>query len=155
VSATSVQSRRSKRVRLPWIGAAAIAILLVVAIMMMIGRRDGRPGSTAQQNAEAQPFVDRAMRAKERGDVNTARRELTAALEISPSHSAALREMGTLMYGVGNFDLARNFLVRAVRADPNDSGSQQALGCALVKLGRADEGRRFLDRSGSDPRSCR
>ena len=158
VSATSVQSRRSKRVRLPWIGAAAIAILLVLATMIMIGRFGGGrggSGSTAQQNAEAQPFVDRAIRAKERGDVPTARRELTSALELSPDHPTALREMGTLMYGVGNFDLARNFLVRAVRADPNDRGSQQALGCALVKLNRTEEGRRFLDRTGGDPRSCR
>jgi hypothetical protein len=156
--ATSVSSRRSKRVRLPWIVSVAFVLLLLVALtiaMSRVGQGRRARAAAVRENATAQPFVDRAIRAKQNGDVATARRELTAALQLAPAHPSALREMGTLMYGVGNYDLARNFLVRSVRADPEDPAAQAALGCSLVRLGRADEGRRFLTRAGGDPRSCR
>jgi Flp pilus assembly protein TadD len=63
--------------------------------------------------------------------------------------------MGTLMYGVGNFDLARSFLVHAVRADPSDAVAQQALGCALVRLRREGEASRFFERAGGSAAGCR
>ena len=105
--------------------------------------------------ATAQPFVDRAMAAKARGDASTARRELSSALEIAPRHPVALREMGTLMYGVGNYDLARSFLLNAVRADPTDHAAMQGLACSLVRLRRPDDAQRFFDRAGGRAEDCR
>ena len=146
--------RLGKRRLLPWLTIAAVAIvLLVVAAMMLQRSRGGTPGDRAM--ATAQPFVDRALAAKARGDATTARRELSSALEIAPRHPVALREMGTLMYGVGNYDLARSFLLNAVRADPNDHAAMQALACSLVRLRRPEDAQRFFERAGGRAQDCR
>jgi tetratricopeptide (TPR) repeat protein len=150
-----VSHRGGRRLR-PWVVMASIVLVLLIATALML-RRSGATGERANRRAiaTAQPFVDRAVAAKARGDIVTARRELTSALEIAPRHAGALREMGTLMYGVGNYDLARNFLINAVRADPTDIASQQALGCALVRLRRTEEAQRFFARAGGTAAGCR
>ena len=142
----------------PWLVMAGIAIALFIGAALVI--RQGRGGrvqsvATARANAAAQPFVDRGIAAKARGDVPTAQRELSQALRLAPSHAVGLREMGTLMYGVGNYDLARSFLVHSVRADPTDPSAQQALGCALVRLRREGEAARFFERAGGRAADCR
>jgi Flp pilus assembly protein TadD len=136
---------------------AAIALTLLVAAILVLRRSGNATRERAEQRAlaTAQPFVDRAMAAKLRGDAATARRELTSALEIAPRHPVALREMGTLMYAVGNYDLARNFLLNSVRADPRDLAAQQALACSLVRLRRMEDAQRFFDRAGGSPSACR
>jgi predicted Ser/Thr protein kinase len=145
---------RAPRRLVPWLVMAAIAIALAVGAVLLLQRR-GADGQASAAMASAQPFVDRAMAAKARGDVTTARRELVAALEIAPRHPDALREMGTLMYGLGNFDLARSFLLNAVRADPSDRGAMQGLACSLVRLRRADDAQRFFERAGGRAEDCR
>ena len=143
-----------RRRLMPWLAIAAVAVLLLVVAAMMLQRsRSGTPADRAM--ATAQPFVDRALAAKARGDATTARRELSSALEVAPRHPVALREMGTLMYGVGNYDLARSFLLNAVRADPNDRAAMQGLACSLVRLRRPDDAQRFFDRAGGRAQECR
>lgn len=150
-------SRRGGRLVRPWLVVAGIALVFLIAAALMLRRSSGtnRERVNRRAIASAQPFVDRAIAAKGRGDAATARRELTSALEIAPRHPTALREMGTLMYGVGNYDLARNFLLNAVRANPADLASQQALGCALVRLRRIDDAQRFFARAGGRAADCR
>ncbi len=139
---------------LPWLAIAGVAIvLLIIAATMLRRAGSGRQGDRAM--ATAQPYVDRAMAAKARGDAGTARRELSSALEIAPRHPVALREMGTLMYGVGNYDLARSFLLNAVRADPTDQVAMQGLACSLVRLRRTDDAQRFFERAGGRAQDCR
>jgi Flp pilus assembly protein TadD len=133
--------------------AGIATVLLIIAAIML-----GRTSQAREENralATAQPFVDRALAAKARGDVSAARRELSSALEIAPRHPVALREMGTLMYGVGNFDLARSFLLNAVRADPGDRVAMQGLACSLVRLRRPDDAQRFFERAGGRAADCR
>ena len=149
---------RQHRRLLPWLIMAAIAITLFFVATLLIRQGSGRPaptGATARANAAAQPFVDRGIAAKARGDMPAAQRELSQALRLAPTHAVGLREMGTLMYGVGNYDLARSFLVHSVRADPTDAAAQQALGCALVRLRREGEAARFFERAGGSARDCR
>ena len=149
---------RHRRRLLPWLVMAVIALALFIgaAIVVRQSRSGGvRNVATARALAAAQPHVDRGIAAKARGDVPTAQRELSTALRLAPTHAIGLREMGTLMYGVGNYDLARNFLVYSVRSDPGDPAAQQALGCALVRLRRVDEARRFFDRAGGKAEDCR
>jgi serine/threonine-protein kinase len=140
----------------PWLAIAAVALVLLV-IAGAVLRRSGGAGTVRENRAmaTAQPFVDRALAAKARGDVDAARRELTSALDIAPRHPIALREMGTLMYGVGNYDLARRFLLNAVRADPADRIAMQALGCSLVRLRRSEDAQRFFARTGGRAEECR
>ncbi len=133
---------------------AAVAVTLFVIAALVIWRT-GPTGRANRAMATAQPFVDRAMAAKARGDVATARRELSSALTIAPRHPDALREMGTLMYGVGNYDLARSFLLNAVRADPGDRAAMQGLACSLVRLRRPDDAQRFFVRAGGRAEDCR
>ena len=148
---------RHRRRLFPWLVMAAIAITLFIGAALVI--RQGRTRrvqniATARAIAAAQPYVDRGIAAKARGDVPTAQRELSQALRLAPTHTVGLREMGTLMYSVGNYDLARSFLVHAVRADPTDPASQQALGCALVRLRREGEASRFFERAGGSAAEC-
>ena len=153
-----VTSTRHRRRLFPWLIMAAIALALFIGAALVIRQeRTGRVQAlaSARANAAAQPHVDRALAAKARGDVPTAQRELSQALRLAPTHAVGLREMGTLMYGVGNYDLARSFLVHAVRADPTDAAAQQALGCALVRLRREGEANRFFERAGGSAEACR
>jgi serine/threonine protein kinase len=145
---------RPRRRLLRWLAMAGVAIVLIIVAAVVL-RQSGVTRRSARAMASAQPFVDRAMAAKARGDAATARRELSSALEIAPRHPVALREMGTLMYGVGNYDLARSFLLNAVRADPNDRAAMQGLACALVRLRRPDDAQRFFDRAGGKAEDCR
>jgi len=154
----SDSTAHSRRRLLPWLIMAGIAIALFIGAALVVrqsqGRRVGNAAS-ARATATAQPHVDRAIAARARGDVPTAQRELSSALRIAPTHAVGLREMGTLMYSVGNYDLARNFLVHSVRSNPTDPAAQQALGCALVRLRRPGEARRFFDRAGGSAADCR
>jgi len=154
---TPTATPRSRRRLLPWLIMAATAIVLLlgaaVAIRQAQGRRAGG-AARARATATARPHIDRAIAARARGDVPTAQRELSSALRIAPTHAVALREMGTLMYGVGNYDLARSFLVHSVRSDPTNAAAQQALGCSLVRLRREVQARRFFDRAGGSAADC-
>jgi tetratricopeptide (TPR) repeat protein len=143
-----------RRRLMTWLAMAGIAVALFVVAAMVL-RQNGAGGQSRRALEAAQPFVDRAMAAKARGDAAAARRELSSALEIAPRHPVALREMGTLMYGVGNFDLARSFLLNAVRADPNDRAAMQGLACSLVRLRRPEDAQRFFDRAGGQAAECR
>ena len=151
--ASGAKGTRPRRL-LPWLAIAGLAIALFIVAAFVI-RRNGAGGRANRAMATAQPFVDRAMAAKARGDVNTARRELSSALQIAPRHPDALREMGTLMYGVGNYDLARSFLLNAVRANPGDRAAMQGLACSLVRLRRPDDAERFFARAGGRAEDCR
>ena len=145
---------RPRRRLLRWLTMAGVAIVLLIVAAVVV-RQSGVTRRSARAMATAQAFVDRAMAAKARGDAATARRELSSALEIAPRHPVALREMGTLMYGVGNYDLARSFLLNAVRADPNDRAAMQGLACSLVRLRRPDDAQRFFARAGGRAEDCR
>jgi tetratricopeptide (TPR) repeat protein len=137
-----------------WLAIAGVVLVLLIVAAVMV-RQGGATRRSERAMETAQPFVDRALAAKARGDAGTARRELSSALEIAPRHPVALREMGTLMYGVGNYDLARSFLLNAVRADPNDRAAMQGLACSLVRLRRPDDAQRFFDRAGGRAEDCR
>ena len=164
----------TRRRRFP-IGIVVLVALLLVAIPLGVWWwMSARPGSPRSISAAEQlyatgnrsqarlawaeiaraepelalPHVYLARIAREQGEIETAQRELTQALELEPTNSLALREMGGLMLATDNPELARRFYVRAVAANPGDRVALGYLGCALVRLARYDEGRRFLDRAG-------
>ena len=69
---------------------------------------------------------------------------------------AAMREMGSLMFVTGRFDVAERFYRRAVARDPTDRLAQGYLGCTLLRLGRQAEARDPLLRAGNGPwTACR
>ena len=95
------------------------------------------------------PHVYLSRMAREMGNYPVALQEAQKAVELGQDNVAALREMGSYLMTVGNYDLARRFYVRAVSADTTDRASQGWLGCSLVKMGRIDDGMRWINRAGS------
>lgn len=120
--------------------------------MMQTGRREAARGEFSRIVREhpelATPHVFLARMAREDGDVNTARRELEAAIRLEPKNAIALREMGLILFSTGDYELSRRFFVRAVEVNPDDKSSQGYLGCALARLNRLEEAQRFLGRAG-------
>ena len=119
------------------------------------GRREAARGEfskAARDNPEsARPHIFLARMAREERDFQTARRELDAAIRLEPNNHVAHREMGALLFTIGNYDLARSFYIRALRGDANDRSSMGYLGCSLARLGRAQEAATWIQRAGQGP----
>lgn len=96
----------------------------------------------------ATPHVYLARLARDEGNLPGALSELQTAIRLEPTNALALREMGSYLYTVGNYDLARKFYIRALQANPNDKESMGFLGCSMMKLGRPADAQRFLQRAG-------
>ncbi|HEX6058495.1 MAG TPA: hypothetical protein VFZ11_05705 [Gemmatimonadaceae bacterium] len=109
----------------------------------------------ARENPEAAaPHLYLGRIARDQGDLVTATREITRAIELEPTNGDALREMGSLQLVRGDNNLARNFYVRAIQAKPGDRPSMGYLSCALARLGRFQEAQSFLQRAGDGPWSA-
>jgi serine/threonine-protein kinase len=87
--------------------------------------------------------------ARENRDYATASRELEIAIQLDPRSAAAMREMGSLMYVTGRFDVAERFYRRALERAPGDRAAQGYLGCSLLRMGRAPEGAALVRAAGS------
>jgi tetratricopeptide (TPR) repeat protein len=94
------------------------------------------------------PHVYLSRMAREVGNMTVAGEEAQRAVELGPSNSVALRELGLYLLSAGNFDLSRKFLVRAVQANGSDKMAMGYLGCTLFKLGRPSEGSTWMTRAG-------
>jgi tetratricopeptide (TPR) repeat protein len=94
------------------------------------------------------PHVLLARVARQEGDLPSARAQLDTALRLDPKNSAALREMGLILFAGGQYDLARRFFVRAVTANPEDRAAQGYLGCAMMRLNRVQEGTNWISKAG-------
>jgi tetratricopeptide (TPR) repeat protein len=116
------------------------------------GRREAAVGvfqEAAQKYPEsAMPHVYLGRMAREAGDMQTAARELEAAVKLEPGNATAQREMGAYLLQTGNLELARRFYVRAVELDPDDRSAQGYLGCTLALMGQSEAAARFLNRAG-------
>lgn len=86
--------------------------------------------------------------AREQRNYVDAKRELEAAIQLDPGNPVAMREMGSLMYVTGRFDLAERFYRRALDRAPNDALARGYLGCSLLRLGRVGEGQRLRQQAG-------
>ena len=78
-----------------------------------------------------------------------AKRQLEMAIQLDPGNPIAMREMGSLMYVTGRFDLAERFYRRALDRAPNDALARGYLGCSLLRLGRVAEGQRLRQEAGA------
>jgi len=86
--------------------------------------------------------------AREQRQYDVATRELQAAIQLDPGSAVALREMASLMYVTGRFDLAERFYRRALERAPDDALARGYLGCSLLRLGRTAEGQRLRQQAG-------
>ena len=100
---------------------------------------------------DARPHIFLARIAREQRDFARARSELETAIRLDPDNAVALREMGSLLFSVGNFDLARSFYVRALSEDATDRTAMGYLGCSLARLGRFQEAGTWIQRAGQGP----
>ena len=103
---------------------------------------------------DARPHIFLARIAREQRDFARARSELETAIRLDAENAVALREMGSLMFSVGNYPLARNFYVRALEENPEDRNANGYLGCTLVRLGNAPLAMSFFQRAGQGPWSA-
>jgi Flp pilus assembly protein TadD len=119
------------------------------------GRREAARGEfskAARDNPEsARPHIFLARMAREERDFQTARRELDAAIRLEPNNPLAHREMGALLFTMGNYDLARSFYIRALRGDPEDRSAMGYLGCSLARLNQPQEAAKWIQRAGQGP----
>ena len=122
---------------------------------LQAGRREAARGEfskSARDNPEsAEPHIFLARMAREERDYQTARRELDAAIRLEPNNPVAHREMGALLFTMGNYDLARSFYIRALRVDGTDRTSMGYLGCSLARLNRPQEAAQWIQRAGQGP----
>jgi Flp pilus assembly protein TadD len=176
LAATIAPAHHASRRRSPWLAVAgAVALLAIVGAAawfalrpsayetaMENGRelfRSGSPNAAvgafnraAREDPQAAaPHIYLGRIAREQGDLATATRELTRAIELGPTNGDALREMGSLQLVRGDNNLARNFYVRAVQANADDRVAMGYLACALARLGRLQESNGFLQRAGDGP----
>lgn len=108
-------------------------------------------------------YLGRIARAE--GDFGAAGNELKAAIELEPSSTLALNELGAFFLARGtswanqgrkdlaqsDYNAARRNYVRALQIDPADSAARGYLACALTRLGRTNEAQTWLARAGSGP----
>ena len=175
-AARTRMGRRAKTIALSL--AAALVLLVVLAGLAVSGyygpRGATRRGIRLYENGRREaaqaiftrlandypqlpvPRVYLGRIARESRQYATAKRELEAAIQLDPSSAAAMREMGSLMFVTGRFDVAERFYRRALGRDPSDHLAQGYLGCSLLRLGRPAEAQVALTAAGSGPWSaCR
>ncbi len=118
-----------------------------------LGQRDAAAADFARAERENPndplPHVYLSRMAREVNNETVALQEAQLAVQADPHSAVALREMGSYLLTVGNYDLARRFYVRAIQADTTDRTAMGWLGCALSKMGRADEGQKWINRAGA------
>ncbi|HET7585397.1 MAG TPA: tetratricopeptide repeat protein [Gemmatimonadaceae bacterium] len=167
-----------------WVAVAAAAAVIIVSVLLFVflggtarsvrrGVNAYRAGdyagaqATFAQVAHDHPdntlaHVYLARLARERHDMETARRELELAARDGANDALVKREAGAYFLTLGQnflatgrpdlaqqqFDNARRYYVDAVRLDPEDLSAQGYLGCALIRLGRPAEGMQWIQRAG-------
>lgn len=151
------------------VGALAV-VIIALGLWALLGRggsatmrqavdeyRRGQRDQAAADFAKAErenpndplPHVYLSRMAREVGNLTVAQQEAQLAVQAGPHSGVALREMGSYLLTVGNYDLARRFYVRAIQADTTDRTAMGWLGCTLFKLGRPDEGQKWTNRAGA------
>ena len=167
----AAERRRWPKLSLPILIGAAVVALFAVGVYfafrggsatdslnagvdaMKNGQRELARGEFAKavkaDPDDPKPHVFLARLARQEGDLPSARAQLDTALRLDPKNTAALREMGLIVFAGRQYDLARRFFVRAVQSDPQDRASQGLLGCALMRLNRVAEGTKWINGAGS------
>ncbi len=169
---TPVPARRS---RIPWLPIGALLLVLAAAgaawffferggpsAAMRRGQEAYRDGRLALARTEfqdaanarpedAMPHIWLGRVARDQGDLATAGREISRAVQLEQGNYQAHRELGSYFLTLRNYDAARRAFVRALELQPRDRTSMGYLGCSLIRLNRVDEGQRFLTRAGQGP----
>jgi tetratricopeptide (TPR) repeat protein len=167
----AAERRRWPKVSLPILIGTVVVLLIGVGIYfsfrggsgsdsltagveaMNAGQRERARGEFAKavkaDPDDPKPHVFLARLARQEGDLPTARAQLDTALRLDPKNTAALREMGLIVFAGRQYDLARRFFVRAVQSNPQDKASQGLLGCALMRLNRVPEGTKWINGAGT------
>lgn len=175
VEAQPVTVRTARRRPIPLISVVGVLLLIVALIALwyfMWGPgsygayergleeyRTGRPEAARaafeeaarDHRDDARPHIFLARIAREQRDFARARSELETAIRLDPQNAVAQREMGSLLFAVGNYDLARSFYVRALERDRSDRTAMGYLGCSLARLGRYPEAGRWIQEAGQGP----
>ena len=175
----AARARMGARARLVGIVAAAVVMMLVLLMGVGVSGYYGPRGATRRairlyENGRREaaqaiftrlevdypqlpvPRIYLGRIARETRQYSTAKRELEAAIQLDPSSAPAMREMASLMFVTGRFDVAERFYRRALERDPSDRLARGYLGCSLLRLGRQAEAQSALTAAGNGPWSaCR
>ncbi|MGH7665289.1 MAG: tetratricopeptide repeat protein [Gemmatimonadaceae bacterium] len=171
IAATAEPRRRRGLIGVIIAGVVVLAAVVVAVWLFAAGDADadyergvalyqsGSREAAAAKFAEAvredpsldMAYVFLARIARERNDLDAARRYAEQAIQLDSENATAMDEMARIMFTAGNYELARSFFVRALAIDGTNREAQGYLGCSLVRLGRIPEGIRFLQRAGPGP----
>ena len=95
------------------------------------------------------PHVYLSRMAREVGNYSLALQEATAAVTAGPTNHVALREMGSYLLTVANYDAARRFYIRAIQADTSDRDAKGWLGCTFARIGNQPEAMKWGNYAGA------
>ncbi|NZA28005.1 type IV pilus biogenesis/stability protein PilW [Luteimonas sp. SJ-92] len=114
-------------------------------------RYDFRGTPQSRQRTETRLQVARGAQALRNGDVDTAERELRAALRHDPDNFNALTLMAVIESHRGRDAQAGELYARAASTAPHIGGAQENYGAWLCANGRPAEGMTYLDRALATP----
>jgi tetratricopeptide (TPR) repeat protein len=92
--------------------------------------------ATSASTPSADTLVSRALAAHQRGDLESASRDYSAALSVSPQHPHALHYLGVIAYQHGDLARALAMLEGAVALLPHEPEFHNNLGLVLAALDR-------------------
>jgi arylsulfatase A-like enzyme/Tfp pilus assembly protein PilF len=105
----------------------------------------------AKDKIEEQNLLHSAMMAADQGHSQDARLLLTKVLQLNPSSSAALRQLGELEFKAGEYRSAADHFHSVRKAHPDDAPAALYEGKALDKLGDAQGARTVLEAAVTSP----
>ena len=112
-------------------------------LLVLPGPRREEPSrdaaQTSRQDDPCAALVGPAVQKADQGDLDSARRDLTAAAELCPPSPAPLREMGGLEFRRGDWAAAAALAERAVARRPDDSLSWRLLATSRFLEGQSEE----------------
>lgn len=122
----------------------AMAPVAVAVDVLVDGELGAVPGELPEDRTEANPgttayrcFLE-ACAAEDRGDPTTAEHLYRQAVDLEPSLSAALTNLGNLAYRQGATAAARDYYERALDLDPSQPEARYNLGNILEDVGETD-----------------
>lgn len=134
--ATASLLDRARRPR--WVSLLAMALLAVTALGVHAGSARGRQELTRR--------LDGAIAARDRGDLDTARRELEALCAEFPGSHVPETLLGEIDYRTDRLAESRAHFLRAVEIKQDDARGHRFLAVIELRMGRAESAAHFAQR---------
>ena len=124
----------------------------VVALPLIAAAALGTHAAGARKEADLTRRLDRAVAARDRGDLSLAEEELSAAWRDSPGSHVAPALLGEIYYRTGRLAQAREVMLDVVRIKPSHAPAWRHLAVIDLRRGDAVSAQRFAQKGlAADP----